>query len=163
VTAGVGPLDVLRGGVERLDAAAHRSELDQLHVAQRELRADARHRVDAPTTARHRGHRLGAQGAFDHPSAVGDHVVVGLDLARDQGLAETVRGVDHHPVAPAVEGVGGEHHPRDVGGDELLHDDRERHVVVPDARTLAVPDGAGRPQRRPAVDHRGQRRRHRSR
>ena len=97
-------------------------------------------------------HHLASSGAmFEHLARGVEHRVVGGHQAGHHGLAEPWVGVDHHPVAGARDGVGGEHHPGVVGGHQPLHHHRDRHGGRIDAQPVAVTDGAGSPQRGPAV------------
>ena len=66
--------------------------------------------------------------AFSH------HVAVGRDRAGDDRLAEAEGALDHELVALAGGGVDGEHHARAGRGDLALHDDRDVHVGLAEAR-----------------------------
>lgn len=104
-----------------------------------------------------RGHGLGAERPTgDAPGrGVGD-VVVGLDLPRDQRLAEPEGRVDDHLAAVAGERVGREEHAGNVRRHEPLDDDGQRRRVVGDEVAPPIDDGPGRPQARPAVPDGGQ-------
>ena len=87
-----------------------------------------------------------------------DDPVVGVDRARDDGVAQARGGVDHAAGAAAADRVGGEEHARDLRVDHPLHDHGELGGRVVDARVGAVGHGPVRPQRRPAAAHRVQHR-----
>jgi hypothetical protein len=71
-------------------------------------------------------------------------VLVGIDRALHDVLAQPPGGIDDHHLVEAGLGVDGEHHPgaADVGAHHHLHADRQRHLQVVEALGLAVADGA---------------------
>jgi hypothetical protein len=82
-----------------------------------------------------------------------DHEVVGVDRARDHGLAQAGAGVDDRLAAAAGHGVRREQDARHLGLDHLLDHHGQAHGAVVDAVGGAVHDGAFGPQRRPAPAH----------
>jgi hypothetical protein len=83
-----------------------------------------------------------------------DHVMIWLDLPGDQCLTQAERRVDCHLGAFAGEGVGGKEHARGFAGHHLLHDHRQRYVLLIDPVSCPVADCARGPQAAPAADHR---------
>ncbi len=77
-------------------------------------------------------------------------VMIWLDLAADQRLAEAQRRVDRALGAPAAHRVGGEQHACGFRLHHRLHDDREGDALLRDGVPGAVAERAGRPQAAPA-------------
>ncbi len=113
----VGPLDVLRGSEERLEASPGRGQFEDL----------------PPGEA-----ALGQVGG----ASVVDRVVVGFDRAVHDRCARSANGVDHGPGPGPGERIGGEHDPGGGGVDHPLHHDRHAHARPVDAVGPPVGDGA---------------------
>ncbi len=151
---GDGPLDVLAEPVLLLHGHREPCDAARLLVVERPLLAGAFAGHRAAARDADDDDALVALGLLEHDAAVRADVVVRDDLTRDQRLAQPQRGVDDHSVATPGERVGGERDARCVGGDLLLHDDRQRDVVVADPGPRPVADRARCPQRAPAPDDR---------
>ncbi len=78
-----------------------------------------------------------------------DPVRVGFDRTGHDDLTQTERRLDHDLVG--ARRVGGEHHPRAVRADHLLHDDGDRRLVGEPALGAIGHDPLTE-QRDPAVD-----------
>jgi hypothetical protein len=150
--ARVSPLDVLRRAEVRLDPPADVREPQHLGVRQLldppPVGADL-HPLGPATRCGPHGDRLGCHGPAQD-SAVAHGVVVRVGQPGDEGLAEPVARVDGHDLAVGRHGVGGEHGPRDLGGDHPLNHHREPHGAMVDAPLPAVGDRAVGEEGRPA-------------
>ena len=92
--------------------------------------------------------------AEDLAGHLADAVLVGRHLAADDGQPEAPARVDRDHARVAADRVAGEHHARHLGVDHLLHRHAHRRLAL-DAHPLAVADGLGLVEARPAVAHRG--------
>ena len=98
--------------------------------------------------------RLGAHPPLEHaPRRHIDDVAIGLHAARNQGLAQSKRRLDHCLRPLARQRVRGEQHARHVARDHLLDDHGERSLLMWDAMPSAVADRARSPQAAPALHH----------
>lgn len=138
-----GPLHVHWNAVQRFDVHADASELNRPRVGEgRRAASRLGHRNLARTVLREDGHdRFVANHPRSHSEALpldGDNVR--LNLAADQRLARSKRGVDRDVFGRTADGIGGEKHAGSLGRDHLLDDDGKADDAVVDARASAVFD-----------------------
>ena len=149
------PLDVLVGAEVALDPAAHVDERGQRVVVEARLCGAP----PAPRRGRRRGRRRRAHTrrpsrgrARARPRRdLADEVIVGGDLAADDGEAEAPARVDRDHARVAAHRVAGEEDAGDGGVDHELHGDPHRRVVLAEAGAIA--DRGSAVETHPAVAH----------
>ena len=159
----LGPLHVHRPPVVLLDGDSPAGQLQDLRIVEHVCRALAARRADHPRPWRARRGvdrllELLSEGLVDDrheprlfQERLEDDVLVRIDGALDDRLAEAPGGVDEHHARKACLGVDGEHHPGrgSVGSDHSLHADRDRHPQVIESVGLPIHD-------RPVGEQRGE-------
>ena len=155
-----GPFDVHRLAVELLDLHAQPCQFRGLCRLQRGSFALVDwDRLFARTFMQSHRHDFFA-GDFlrcNCPRLLLDDDRVRCNTAADDRFAHAPCCVDHQFVARARHGIHGEDHACGFGQNKLLHDDGDAYVFGSNPLSLAVTDGAPRPQRGPAppdrIDH----------
>jgi hypothetical protein len=150
----LGPLHVHRAPVVPFDGDRPTREGENILIAQYQARALGGGRLlDAgahrSAGAEHHLGRLLTDGLLDDRRQGGvveerleDDVLVGVDDALHDRLAEAPRRADHHDIRKAAVGVDREHHAGAAGirAHHALHADRERDIQLVDVVEVAVAD-----------------------